>query len=211
MGLFHLFKLFLRYCYDPEDPNQDLFAHTYVPKPNDFSDLAEYFVRKVCLQGATSISQLMSLQSLVNAISQVRFENGKTPSVVRQFLVDQLRYNDNTANPVSPISSQIVTDFNALQYSDAFYICTMISAVACATVSIAPPERGELLREEIRSEHTSEDANLMKQAVDEVSRYRSMDRLIPSPKNVVTTAVLEVSNVIYQRVSPTHDFGCSST
>lgn len=50
----------------------------------------------------------MNLQSLVNAISQVRFENGKTPSVVRQFLVDQLRYNDNTANPVSPISSQIV-------------------------------------------------------------------------------------------------------
>jgi hypothetical protein len=47
LGLFHLFKLFLRYCYDPEDPNQDLFAHTYVPKPNDFSDLSEYFVRKV--------------------------------------------------------------------------------------------------------------------------------------------------------------------
>lgn len=40
-------------------------------------------------------------QSLVDAISQVRFENGKTPSVVRQFLIDQLRYNDNTSNPVS--------------------------------------------------------------------------------------------------------------
>ncbi|KAG1864557.1 hypothetical protein C8R48DRAFT_773074 [Suillus tomentosus] len=158
LGLFQ-FKLFLRYCYDPEDPNQDFFAHTYVPKPNDFSDLAEYFVRK----------------SLVHAISQVRFENGKTPSVVRQFLVDQLRYNDSTANP----------------YSDAFYICTVISAVACATVSITPPERGRLLREEVRSEHTTEDANLMKQAIDEVSRYRSMDGLIPSPKNVVTTAVLE--------------------
>ena len=47
LGLFHLFKLFLRYCYDPEDPNQDLFSHKYVPKPNEFSDLAEYFVRKV--------------------------------------------------------------------------------------------------------------------------------------------------------------------
>ncbi|OJA15957.1 TAF2 protein [Rhizopogon vesiculosus] len=159
LGLFHLFKLFLRYCYEPEDSNQDLFAHTYVPKPNDFSDLAEYFVRK----------------SLVHAISQVRFENGKTPSVVRQFLIDQLRYNDNTANP----------------YSDALYICTLISAIACATVSVAPPERGELLREEVRSEHTTEDASLMKQAVDEVSRYRSMDRLIPSPKNVVTIAALE--------------------
>jgi len=47
IGLFHLFKLFLRYCYEPEDQNQDLFTHTYVPKPNDFSDLSEYFVRKV--------------------------------------------------------------------------------------------------------------------------------------------------------------------
>ena len=47
LGLFHLFKLFLRYCYDPEDPNQDLFTHKYVPKPNEFSDISEYFVRKV--------------------------------------------------------------------------------------------------------------------------------------------------------------------
>lgn len=86
----------------------------------------------------------------------------------------------------------------------------MISAVACATVSIAPPERGELLREEVRSEHTTEDANLMKQAIDEVSRYRSMDRLIPSPKNVVTTAVLEVSSFLHQSVSLVKDFNLTS-
>lgn len=40
-------------------------------------------------------------QALIKAISQVRFENGKCPSVVRKFLTDQLKYNDNTANPVS--------------------------------------------------------------------------------------------------------------
>lgn len=45
----------------------------------------------------------------------------------------------------------------------------------------------------MRSEHNAEDANLLKQAVDEISRYRSMDRLIPSPHNVVTVAALEVS------------------
>lgn len=45
---------------------------------------------------------LMINKTLVTAISQVRFENGKTPSVVRQFFIDQLRYNDNTSNPVSP-------------------------------------------------------------------------------------------------------------
>jgi hypothetical protein len=44
--------------------------------------------------------RFLSLQSLVNAISRIRFENGKSPAVVRQFLIDQLRYNDNTANPV---------------------------------------------------------------------------------------------------------------
>ncbi|KXN88910.1 Transcription initiation factor TFIID subunit 2, partial [Leucoagaricus sp. SymC.cos] len=159
LGLFHLFKLFLRYCYDPEDANQDLFTHNYVPKPNNFSDLAEYFVRK----------------SLITAVSRVRFENGKSPSVVRQFLIDQLRYNDNTSNP----------------HSDGFYICTIISAAAYAAVSIAPPERGELLPSEIRSEQTAEDKELIKQSTAEVDRYRSMDRLIPSPHNIVTIAALE--------------------
>ncbi|KAG5340743.1 hypothetical protein C0989_000407 [Termitomyces sp. Mn162] len=161
LGLFHLFKLFLRYCYDPEDANQDLFVHTYVPKPNEFSDFGEYFVRK----------------NLINAISRVRFENGKSPSVVRQFLIDQLRYNDNTANP----------------YSDGYYICTIIAAAASATVSIAPPERGELLPSEVRNEQTAEDIELLKQSVIEVDRYRSMDRLIPSTHNCVTIAALEVS------------------
>ncbi|KAG6851364.1 hypothetical protein H0H93_005762 [Arthromyces matolae] len=154
-----LVNLFLRYCYDPEDTSQDLFTHTYVPKPNEFSDLGEYFVRK----------------SLISAISRVRFENGKSPSVVRQFLIDQLRYNDNTANP----------------YSDGFYICTIIAATASAIVSIAPPERGELLPSEVRNEQSPEDAELLKQSLVEVDRYRSMDRLIPSTHNCVTIAALE--------------------
>ncbi|KAI0937072.1 hypothetical protein AcV5_005059 [Taiwanofungus camphoratus] len=159
LGLFHLFKLFLRYCYDPEDPKPDLFNHTYVPRPNDFSDLPEYFVRK----------------SLLRAISRVRFENGKTPPIIRQFLSDQLRYNDNTANP----------------YSDAFYICTIISALACATISTVPPERGEFIATDTQPVQDAQDADLLKQALAEVDRYRSMDRLIPTYHNVVTIAVME--------------------
>ncbi|KAG5645341.1 hypothetical protein DXG03_006403 [Asterophora parasitica] len=164
LGLFHLFKLFLRYCYEPEDANQDLFAHTYVPKPNEFSDFAEYLVRK----------------NLINAISRVRFETGKSPMVVRNFLIDQLRYNDNTANP----------------YSDGFYICTIISAAASATVSVAPPERGELLPSEVRTENNAEDLEHLKQSLAEVDRYRSMDRLIPSTHNCVTIAALEFHMVL---------------
>ncbi|KAI8981206.1 hypothetical protein BD414DRAFT_93257 [Trametes punicea] len=159
LGLFHLFKLFLRYCYEPEDPKADLFNHTYVPRPNDFSDLAEYFVRKAILR----------------AISRVRFENGKTPPVIRRFLIDQLRYNDNTTNP----------------YADALYICTVISALGCATVSTVPPERGEFISSESGPVQDPEDAELLKKALAEVDRYRSMDRLIPTFHNVVTVAVIE--------------------
>ncbi|EIW64059.1 uncharacterized protein TRAVEDRAFT_55102 [Trametes versicolor FP-101664 SS1] len=159
LGLFHLFKLFLRYCYEPEDQKADLFSHTYVPRPNDFSDIAEYFVRKAILR----------------SIAKVRFETGKTPTVIRRFLVDQLRYNDNTTNP----------------YADALYISTVISALGYAIVSAVPPERGEFVSSENGPVPDLQDAELLKLALSEVDRYRSMDRLIPTFHNVVTVAVIE--------------------
>lgn len=58
---------------------------------------------------------------------------------------------------------------------------------------MAPPERGELLPTETRSDYSPEDIELVKQTRVEVDRYRSMDRLIPSPHNIVTIAALEVS------------------
>ncbi|KAJ7849406.1 hypothetical protein B0H14DRAFT_3866906 [Mycena olivaceomarginata] len=71
------------------DPNQDLFAHTYVPKPNNFSDLSEYFMCK----------------ALIGAISRTCYPNGKSLSIVQKFLIDQLRYNDNTPNTTASISA----------------------------------------------------------------------------------------------------------
>jgi len=44
---------------------------------------------------------------------------------------------------------------------------------------------------EVKSDQTFEEDNLLKQSLSEVDRYRSMDRLIPSPHNVVTIATLE--------------------
>lgn len=49
---------------------------------------------------------------------------------------------------------------------------------------------------EAPTEPSAEDANLVKLAIAEVDRYRSMDRLIPSPHNVVTIAALEVRTVL---------------
>ena len=71
-------------------------------------------------------------------------------------------------------------------------ICTIIAALACATVSTIPLERGELLPTETNQQN-AEDANLVQAAVAEVDRYRSMDRLIPFPHNAVTIAAMKVS------------------
>jgi transcription initiation factor TFIID subunit 2 len=134
-------------------------------------------------------------QSLLQAISRVRFENGKTPPIVRQFLIDQLRYNDNTANSVSNLLSDLIRLAYIEQYNDALYICTIISALACATVSKNPPERGEFITTDMRPVMDPVDANLLKQALTEIDRYKSMDRLIPSVHNVVSIATLEVRGV----------------
>ena len=67
---------------------------------------------------------------------------------------------------------------------------------------MAPPERGELLPTETRSDYSPEDVELVKQTRMEVDRYRSMDRLIPSPHNIVTIAALEVSLITLS--DPTH-------
>lgn len=82
-----------------------------------------------------------------------------------------------------------------LQFSDAMYICTVISALACATMSTVPPERGEFISAESQPVQDAQDVDLLKQALAEVDRYRSMDRLIPSYHNVVTVAVIEVSQM----------------
>jgi transcription initiation factor TFIID subunit 2 len=79
-----------------------------------------------------------------------------------------------------------------LQYSDAYYVCSLISALAAAVVPTRPPERNELATTEITGQQTEEDAQLLNEAISEVQRYQSMDRLIPSVHNIVTIATLEV-------------------
>ena len=89
------------------------------------------------------------------------------------------------------------------------YICTVISALACATISTVPPERGEFIPIESQPVRDAQDVDLLKQALVEVDRYRSMDRLIPSYHNVVTVAVIEVSmtsNVLLLQMLTIHPF-----
>lgn len=84
--MFHLFKIFQsRYCYPPPQEIMDPFGFKCIPLANNFDDLSEYFVRKAVIVSLTSIRD-QSSRSMLN---------------IREFLVDQLRYNDNSSNRVS--------------------------------------------------------------------------------------------------------------
>lgn len=81
LGLFHLLMLFrTSYCHDTGEQT-DLDA-SCIPRANDFSDLAEYFVKR----------------ALIQAIGSVRNERGRTLPQVKKFLISLLRYNDNSKN-----------------------------------------------------------------------------------------------------------------
>lgn len=59
-------------------------------------------------------------------------------------------------------------------------------------MSGVPPERGEISQTESKSDLSDEDIKLLALATTEVERYRTMDRLVPSPHNAVTVAAIEV-------------------
>ncbi|GAA5910197.1 hypothetical protein JCM8208_006756 [Rhodotorula glutinis] len=107
-------------------------------------------------------------KAVLTAVSMVRDEHGQTPPVIQQFLVDLLTYNDNLGN----------------KYSDAHYITSIMHALSHALVNVLPRAESELLTEVDANE------NLVP-AVQEVERYLSADRLVPSYHNIVTVAGIE--------------------
>jgi len=146
-----LFQTFYCYPTDEEDPvNADLH-----PLPNDFSNIANYFLKK----------------SIVTALAELR--DPATRLVwrpVRKLLLNVLKSNDNAEN----------------EYSDSYYLATVISAVGSAFAA------GVNLSGVVITEQDREiDQQLYKEASDANERAMTVDRLVPSYHNVVTEAGLQ--------------------
>lgn len=89
VGLFHLEKVF-----------QELFCYANSPmtRPNDFSDRTSYLIQ--C--------------AIPRAIAKIRDDSGKTTLAVRTFLLEKLKFNDNSSNEVS-VGSQDPIDLHPLR------------------------------------------------------------------------------------------------
>ncbi|XP_021905481.1 transcription initiation factor TFIID subunit 2-like, partial [Carica papaya] len=87
-GLLHLVKFYKGRRFD---------TNIGLPKPNDFRDFPEYFV----------------LEAIPHAVAMVRAADKKSPREAVEFVLQLLKYNDNTGNP----------------YSDVFWLAAFVDSV----------------------------------------------------------------------------------
>ncbi|KAG5767148.1 hypothetical protein H9Q72_004817 [Fusarium xylarioides] len=135
----------------------EMFCHkgTNQPKPNDFSDKKQYNVQ--C--------------AIIKAIAQVRDAHTyKCPLEARQFILDQLLFNNNEDNP----------------YSDHFYIATLVEALA---TSLIPSKQDEwfAMQNKIPNE---DEKQFLERAIEQIERVLRRDEWTHSYQNVWTIAGL---------------------
>lgn len=173
IGLFHLLKAFQSlYCFD--DPSSktatDAASIACIPRGNNWTDVAEYFVQ----------------MGIAAAVSQVRDVHGAGHPIAKHFLLDLLRYNENSGNP----------------YSDSFYIANLMACLTAILLPSAAPNMAFNMTEDLEA------GTMVQAAYAELDRYQTLDRLLPSFHNIVTAAVLQckmrlmISNLIATEFKP---------
>ncbi|KAF3776133.1 Transcription initiation factor TFIID subunit 2 [Nymphaea thermarum] len=92
-GMQHLIKFYKSRRFDP---------NISLPKPNDFHDFPEYFV----------------LEAIPHAIARVRSAHNKSPKEAVEFVLQLLKYNDNSGNPYSDVYwlSALVQSIGELEF-----------------------------------------------------------------------------------------------
>lgn len=153
VGLYHLRKAFEEiYCTHDQG-----LAMT---RPNDFSDPQAYLLQ--C--------------EIIQAIASVRDSKGHTPKEVKDFLLDKLKFNDNSAN----------------DYSDAHYIAKLMKGLTFAV--IARPQHQHIDEGDMDIDVEDEILELKhfeRQFLEEIDRYRRMDEWTSSYQNLYSRTALE--------------------
>ncbi|KID84689.1 hypothetical protein MGU_08034 [Metarhizium guizhouense ARSEF 977] len=146
LGLRQLMRAFREmFCY--EQTNQ--------PIPNDFTDKKQYNVRR----------------AIIKAISEVRDHTYRCPLEARQFILNQLLFNNNEDNP----------------YSDHFYIATLVEALA---TSLIPSKKDDWLSRQSKAPD-EEERLFLEKAMEQIERVLRRDEWTNSYQNVWTIAGLD--------------------
>ena len=141
----HLIAIFeTKFCLPRARPNDPL-----VVRPNQFDNFANYFLQK----------------SIPDVLSRIKTDGGKCPFEIQRFLLQLLRFNDNTTNA----------------FSDTFYVAGLVSGLAESLIPATADPR------------CKPDTILLKDAIAELERYRFLDLVEPSYQNQVTLSILQAT------------------
>ncbi|EPS40585.1 hypothetical protein H072_5547 [Dactylellina haptotyla CBS 200.50] len=150
VGEFHLQKAFQEfYC----------FPDSLIPRANDFSDFTSYFVQQAVLAG----------------LSGVRDGMGKCPLSVQRYLLDIIRYNDNSNN----------------SFSDSFHLATLIRSLGGCLLAGAAQRNG-LMDMDVDETDAEERATSRDDIISEIERLQRMDQWMSSYHNIISTTCLDV-------------------
>lgn len=137
----------------------------------------------------TDKAQYAVQTSMVSSIARIRKEKGRCSKKARSFLLDLLLFNDNSAN----------------EYSDQFYIASLLKALA---VSLIPASNDEdkpyILTLKDDDDADVEFKHFIEKTIEEIDRFRRMDEWTGSYQNIWTTTALECKKILMkERVIPT--------
>lgn len=149
IGLHHLERAF-----------QELFCLPGSPmtRSNDFSDRASYILQK----------------AIPAAISRVRDHSGRTPFRVKRFLLDKLKFNDNSSN----------------ELSDNFYVTSLMDSLCYALLGRVEQSNDEAEFDMDREIERQTEEQLERDAAAEIDRYRRMDEWSSSYQNIYSRTAL---------------------
>ncbi|KAF3939899.1 hypothetical protein ABW19_dt0200150 [Dactylella cylindrospora] len=152
VGQFHLEKAFKEfYC----------FPDSFIPRANDFSDFTSYFVEHSILVG----------------LSDIRDQNGKCPLSVQRFLLDILRYNDNSNN----------------SFTDNYHIATLIRCVGnCLLAGEGQQPVHPMEMMDIDDNDAAARASSRRDAINEIQRLLRMDKWMSSYHNIISSTSIDV-------------------
>ena len=169
IGLTHLKKAFeALYCVTDRGST--------MTRPNDFSDQLSYMVQ--C--------------EIIEAIAKVRDSRGHTTKEVRDFLLDKLKFNDNSVN----------------EYSDAHYVARLMKALTGAAIARPHYTERDVIGDLDLEDEVHELKEFEHQLLEEIDRYRRTDEWTSSYQNLYSRTALECQAMLAAagigQVSPLH-------
>ncbi|KAI1827481.1 hypothetical protein F4861DRAFT_492841 [Xylaria intraflava] len=130
--------------------------------------------------------QYMIQCAIPEAMAHIRGEDGKCPKEARRFILGLLQANNNSENA----------------YSDQFYICRLINAVAICQIPDEKKVKSQMTMSLSFGDGDDEDEMMVDEidtepeefrdlALEEIERYRRRDEYAPSFQNCFTVAALD--------------------